>query len=107
MVGVERAKGLLVRGLGGFNECRIPVEAEIYELRRVALNDLSGSISLVDLVELEIDFSIFVNGAEKEAINLGTRFFCMRRIRRQSITHGPASAHDPARNLAAVRFPTL
>src|ERR1041385_2741540 len=41
---------LLVRRLGGFNECRIPVEAEIYKLRRVALNDGGGSISLVDLM---------------------------------------------------------
>ena len=98
---------LFVRRFGGFNERRIPVEAEIYELRRVALNDPGGGISFVDLMELEINFSTLVDRAEKQAVNLGARFFGMRGIRRQRVAHGPAGADDPARQLAAIRFPLL
>src|SRR5579859_4424922 len=98
---------LLVRRLGGFSECRIPVEAEIYELRRVALNDLGGSVSLVDLVEPEINLPTSVDRADKKAVNLGARFFGLRGIRRQRVTHRAASADNPARQFTTVRFPIV
>lgn len=104
---VQSRTELLVRRLGVFRECRIAVEAEIYQLRRVTLNDLRGSVSLVDFVETEINLSTLVDRAEKKAVNPGARFFGLRGIRRQSVTHGPGGADDPARQLAAIRFPVF
>ncbi len=103
--GSPKIKVLFVRRLCDFIESRVFVEAEIHELRCIALADGSRSIRLLDLFKFEINFSILMDGSQQVTINLGARFFCARRIWRQRITYRAGSPHDPARQFAAVGGP--
>src|SRR5882724_12723849 len=98
----ERTQTLFVRRLGNLIESRVLVEAEIHELRRIALADGGRSVRLLDFFKFEIDLSIGVSRSQQIAINLGARVFGARRVRRQRVTHCPGGPYDPARQFAAV-----
>src|SRR5215510_2621466 len=69
------SKHASLRRRGRRLEICVLVEAKIHKLRAEALAHLAGDVSALDLLELEVDRSIFANPAQQVSVNLGPCFF--------------------------------
>src|SRR5262249_12237232 len=83
-----------------WRKLRILLKAEPDKLRRIALHDGRGNVSLLHLFKLEVDRAIAMHRCQQEPVDLGARFPGLRSLCRKRIANSARGADNPAGQFA-------